>query len=100
MFFLITFVKQTESLSDTAPETWDGGMYSEKADVFSLGLILWQLFGSARQNRKVITSRFPEDNDYNYLKLNGKFLLPILQRDIIRKVCVMRICFVYLLQLL
>ena len=96
------------NINETAPETWDGGLYNEKSDVFSFGMMLWRLFGSARQNRKTsILDPLPaprpplyrqdpfaaippmndeEEVEFDHLKVNGRSVHPVNQRAIIRKV--------------
>jgi hypothetical protein len=91
------------NITETAPETWDGGFYDEMSDVFSFAIILWRLFGSKKQNKgyqeeKRETKRAePTDHEstkgeddggdeYAFLQENGKFLPPPRQREAIRKV--------------
>lgn len=79
-----------QNFTETAPETWEGGYYDEKADIFSFGIILWSLFGSTQQNRdtesigEIIESVTHEESAY--LRSRDKILPPFQQREIIRKV--------------
>lgn len=75
--------KTLYNLLETAPETWDGGNYDEKADVFSFSIILWRLFGSSSQ---YCASHEDLDREFWYLQKNGKFIPPPKQREVIRKV--------------
>lgn len=150
---------------ETAPETWEGGVYDEKSDVFSYAIILWRLFGSIAQNKGRVKSaeekaeiklgsrgsvtkplgrvrgsiflemqeakreskreskrlsKFVanytvkkksgvngaagEDGDFvdefSYLKEQGKYLPPPLQREAIRKVLLINYIFVYIVILI
>jgi hypothetical protein len=97
---VFTFSQQNlHNIVETAPETWNGGHYDEKSDVFSFAVILWRLFGAKAQNE--IDSTKPQDSgdnaavdlktsederEYEYLKENGRYVPPPQQREIIRKV--------------
>ncbi len=69
------------NITETAPETWEGGYYDEKSDVFSFSVILWRLF-SSEDNHGLSTLEDP----YEFLKENGKPMPPPKQREVIRKV--------------
>ncbi len=68
-------VKPLESITETAPETWDGGNYDEKSDVYSFSIILWRLFGSD-----------PTRDHFEFLKENGRLGPGLRQQQLIRKV--------------
>jgi hypothetical protein len=97
---VFSFSQQTlHNIFETAPETWDGGPYDEKSDVFSFAVILWQLFGTKAQNEidsteyqdsgdptTVDLNTSEDEGEYEYLKENGRYVPPPQQREIIRKV--------------
>ena len=101
-FQVFPYSQQTlHNIVETAPETWEGGMYDEKSDVFSFSIILWRLFGSRAQyeptgvvegargeakNNKQMNDE--NDEEFDYLKVDRKHVPPPKQRDMIRKVCI------------
>lgn len=93
-----------QNFTETAPETWEGGYYDEKADIFSFGIILWSLFGSTQQNRdtesigEIIESVTHEESAY--LRSRDKILPPFQQREIIRKVTIVILMLVIKIQLI
>ena len=73
--------KVLHNFSETAPETWDGGIYDEKSDVFSFAVIMWRLFASSQQ-----CDNENNTDDYAFLKKDGKWLPTPVQREVIGKV--------------
>ena len=81
---------------ETAPETWEGGHYDERSDLFSFGVILWRLFGTNAQNQPpnplgggpVLVSAVDDidEIEIEYLRQNGRDVPPPQQREAIRKV--------------
>jgi hypothetical protein len=78
-------------------------MYDEKSDIFSFAVILWRLFGSRAQyepqhangvaeNGKKTDKGAPsslndeDDEEFDFLKVDGKHVPPPKQRELIRKV--------------
>lgn len=61
------------NIMETAPETWEGGVYDEKSDVFSYAIILWRLFGSIIQNKgRVLSQEVINTNNNNNNNGRGK----------------------------
>lgn len=92
---MFPFSQQTlHNTLETAPETWEGGLYDEKSDVFSFAMILWRLFATKFQNEDNYVPQGDGDaedideTDFEYLKENGRFFPPPKQREAIRQVLV------------
>lgn len=82
------------SITETAPETWgDVCFYDEKSDVFSFAVVLWRLFGSKLRYMQTYTQE-DEDDEFSFLKYNGKFGTHLKQREIIRNVCFLSSVFI------
>ena len=88
---MFQFSKQElHNITETAPETWvDSCFYNEKSDVFSFAVILWRLFGDKLQYkraRQLAVTKEEEDEQFDFLKIEGRFGPQPQQREIIRKV--------------